>query len=149
MYSEPARPMRISYTDSGVSSEFVLMTAGDFRPRSVTPAPASSRSTSTRQASKQVLQSTSNYRTGSANTNMGPPSRSAAPSMAREMAKTSIPRPSPQASQPSLDDNPMFFAAPDDDAAWDPTHDDEYDEMLGWNANGGIDNVATCRLCLT
>jgi cell cycle checkpoint control protein RAD9A len=123
-----------------VSTEFILMTLGDFRGSSATPAPGSARGGSVKAAARQPLEASSNRNGANAANSMLPPSRSAAPSVVRESSRAKVRRPSPPPPQPSLQAESMFFADPDDDAKWDPANaEDEDEESLGWAANA--DNV--------
>ena len=53
LYSHPASPMQLSYSEDGILSEFILMTIGDSRGASATPAPKATRANSKRPASRQ------------------------------------------------------------------------------------------------
>lgn len=140
-YSNPSRPMQLKYTDEGMSSEFILMTLGDFRGSSVTPAPGAARSAIAKAQARQPLEASSNRNGGNPTTSMPPPSRSVAPSVARENSRPRIRRPSPPPPQPSLHSESLFFPDPDeDDQRWDPVnYDEEDEEPLGWDASA--DNV--------
>lgn len=139
-YSLPSRPMQLKYTDEGMSCEFILMTLGDYRGSSVTPAPGAARGASVKATARQPLEASSNRNGANSAASMPPPSRSAAPSNARENSKAKVRRPSPPPPQPSLQSDSLFFPDPDDDQRWDPVgYDDEDEEPLGWDASA--DNV--------
>jgi len=144
-YSQPMKPMKLTYNDQGMVIEFILMTTGDFRGSSATPAPgARARSSSKRPAPRQQLEAVPLRNSTSSNSAMPPPPRSAAPSVAREPSRSRVPRPSPPPPQPSLESNSLFFPE-DDDHRWDPVnYGDEDEEMLGWDANA--DNSGSMTL---
>jgi cell cycle checkpoint control protein RAD9A len=132
MYSHPSNPMQITYNDAGVFCEFILMTIGDSRGSSATPAPNASRAASRRPASRQPLEATSSSRKAPSS-NMPPP-QSAATSVNRGPAKGRPLRPSPPPPQYSVPSQSLFHPEPDEDKRWDPVNYDEEDEMLLWNA---------------
>lgn len=140
LYSHPSSPMQISYSEEGISTEFILMTIGESRAASQNPAAnAASRVASKRPASKQPLESTPGSKRIASE--MPPPPMSAAPSLAREAAKARASKSQPP--PPASDDPSSMFVPNDDDRRWDPApFDDEEDEMLLWDDN--MDN----RVCL-
>ena len=137
LYSHPASPMQLSYSEDGILSEFILMTIGDSRGASATPAPNASRANSKRPASRQPLEATSSSKRAAAS--MPPPPTSAAPSLAREASR--VPRPSPPPPQPSVQSQSLFLPADDDDRQWDPSNYDDDDEPLLWDQRDGKVNV--------
>jgi len=123
----------LTYSEDGILSEFILMTIGESRGASATPAQNASRTNSKRPASRQPLEATSSSKR-IASSEMAPPPTSAAPSLARESARGRVARPSPQPPQPSLQSQSLFLPEADDDRRWDPTNfEDEEDEMLLWD----------------
>lgn len=138
MYSHPSSPMQLTYSDESLLSEFILMTIGESRGASATPAANAIRANSKRPASRQPLEATpASKRT--TNSEMPPPLMSAAPSL---KSKTS--RPSPPPPQPSVQSEALFFPEADDDRRWDPVnYDEEEDEMLLWDAGGDNVGLAT------
>ncbi|KAH6684107.1 DNA repair protein-like protein rad9 [Halenospora varia] len=141
LYSQPNCPMQLTYSDEGILSEFILMTIGENRNASATPAPNASRAGSKRPTSRQPLEATSSSKRA-ATTDMPPPPRSAAPSRAREASSNRITRPSPPPPQPSIRADELFVPAGDDDRRWDPVNYDEDEEMLMWDT-GMDENPAT------
>ncbi|KAH6715309.1 DNA repair protein-like protein rad9 [Leptodontidium sp. MPI-SDFR-AT-0119] len=147
LYSHPASPMQFSYSEDGILSEFILMTIGDSRGASATPAPNASRANSKRPASRQPLEATSSSKR-TAVSQMPPPPTSAAPSIAREATRVS--RPSPPPPQPSDQSQSLFLPADDDDRQWDPTHYDDDDEMLLWDqGEGKVEVPGFCKVSCT
>ncbi|KAK0116071.1 hypothetical protein ONS95_013104 [Cadophora gregata] len=143
LYSHPASPMQLSYSEDGILSEFILMTIGDSRGASATPAPNASRATSKRPASRQPLEATSSSKRAA--TSMPPPPTSAAPSRAREASRVS--RPSPPPPQPSVQSQSLFLPADDDDRQWDPSNYDDDDEPLLWDqGDGKVKILDSCKL---
>lgn len=136
-YSHPSSPMQITYNDEGLSSEFILMTTGESRGSSATPAPVGA---SKRPASRQPLQATSSSRR-TVSSDMPPPPVATAASVSREAAKAKSSRPPPPPPQPSLPPSQALFHPEDEDRRWDPVnYDEEDEEMLLWDAPG--DNVS-------
>lgn len=135
LYSRPSSPMQLTYSDEGVVSEFILMTIGESRGSSVTPAPNAARVGSKRPAARQPLEATSSPKITAAS--MPPPPMSAAPSITRETTRSRVPRPSPPPPQPSIQSQSLFLPEADDDQKWDPQNfDEEEDEMLLWDTGG-------------
>lgn len=135
LYSHPSNPMQITYSDEGVFCEFILMTIGESRGSSATPAPTASRAASKRPVSRQPLEATPSSRR-TASSNMPPPPIAAAASTSREAAKAKNSRPSPPPPQPSLPADSLFLPE-DEDRRWDPVnYDEEDDEMLLWDIGG-------------
>lgn len=141
IYSEPSRPMQISYGENGILSEFILMTIGESRGSSVIPGPSAARTGSVRARVSTEASPSRASKSGSAghSITMPPPPRSAAPSICRESQRARISKPSPEPPQPSLSENEMFFPdtrPKDDDRRWDPVGEEEEDEdMLLWDAS--------------
>lgn len=133
LYSGPSSPMQIIYDEKeGLLSEFILMTIGEARAASATPAPNAARPASSRPAPRQALETSSSSRRPAASNNMLPP-MSAAPSTSRENARNKPSRPSPPPQQPTQDDS--LFVPADDDRRWDPMNfeDEDENEMLLWD----------------
>jgi cell cycle checkpoint control protein RAD9A len=139
LYSRPTSPMQLTYSEDGILSEFILMTIGESRGASATPAPNASRANSKRPASRQPLEAISSPKRAA--TSMPPPPTTAAPSLGREPTRARVSRPSPPPPQPSLQSEALFVTEAED-RRWDPTNfDEEEDEMLLWDTPG--DKVRT------
>ncbi|TVY35838.1 DNA repair protein rad9 [Lachnellula subtilissima] len=132
LYSRPQCPMQLTYSDEGMTSEFILMTTGEVRGLSQAPTPNASRAGSKRPVTRQPLEAKSN-------SEMPPPPASAAPSRVREDANKRAPRPSPPPPQPSIQANELFMSQNDEDRRWDPVNDDDDETMLLWDT-GEVDN---------
>lgn len=155
-YSFPIRPMRLTYNEHGMQCEFTLMTIGDYRGSSTTPALVTAgRSPSlprehipTRQASMQPTQGDNDRAAASrSNDAMPPPSQPASRSFAqfpqthaaREGPQHANPsqkpsRPSPPPPKASMDPESLFLPADaDDDRQWDEPNLEAEDETLGWD----------------
>lgn len=140
-YSVPCKPMQLIYSDEGIVTEFILMTIGDYRGASSTPALAApapaaralSRPISKRPASRQPLEASSAIKR--MNTSEMPPP----PLLSRASTTNSTPsrkdsRPSPPPPQHSVHSQALFHAEEDEDKRWDPiNYDDDQDEMLLWD----------------
>lgn len=141
LYSRPTSPMQLTYSEDGILSEFILMTIGESRGASATPAPNASRTGTKRPASRQPLEARSSS-TRTAASGMPPPPTTAAPSLSREPTRARVSRPSPPPPQPSLQSEALFVTEADDDRRWDPANfDEEEDEMLLWDTPGDKETV--------
>ena len=128
--------MQIMYSDEGILCEFILMTIGESRGSSATPAPNPSRAASKRLGSRQSLEAAPSSRRPPSS-NMPPPPKSAAAGVSRESAKARTSRPTPPPPQSVVPSQALFFPEPDEDRRWDPvSYDEEDDEMLLWDAGG-------------
>jgi len=143
LYSRPTSPMQLTYSEDGILSEFILMTIGESRAASATPAPTRSGANSKRPASRQPLEATSSSKRTAIS--MAPPPTTAGPSQVRDPAKARASRPSPPPPQPSLQSDALFVTEAEDDRRWDPTNfDEEEDEMLLWDTPGDKVSMASC-----
>lgn len=117
--------------------EFTLMTIGEYRGGSVTPAPAAVRQVSaapvdrapsrqtTAQASEQTIYVV-----------MPPPSQPASRSFTRDAQSQRTQRPSPPPPQASLDHESLFLPAEEDeDRVWGERNYDDDRDTLGWDAS--------------
>jgi cell cycle checkpoint control protein RAD9A len=146
LYSHPSSPMQLTYSDEGLMSEFILMTIGESRGASATPANAS-RAGSKRPASRPPLEPTASSRRA-AGSEMPPPPASAAPSVNRENARK-LPRRSPPPAEATQEEESLFFPQADVDRRWDPVdfENDDDEQMLLWDTEGQDVNRALC-VCL-
>ena len=143
MYSHPSRPMQLAYGESGIRCEFTLMTIGEYRGGSVTPAPSVSREKPvrppTREQSWQPLERNETPRTANP---MLPPSQPASRSFTREAAGQGSARPSPPPTKPSVENESLFLPADDEERVWaEPNYEEE--DQLGWDPSA--DNVCFPR----
>lgn len=163
-YSLPCKPMQIMYVEEGMVTEFILMTIGDYRGASSTPAlaaaTAASRSGSRpvikRPASRQALEAISGSKRAHTSDMPPPPiiSRASTATSGRGIPPRKDSRPSPPPPQQGLHSQALFHPEEDEDKRWDPmVYDDEQDEMLLWDT--GEVNVCyltcywLCRLTLS
>ena len=137
MYSFPTRPMQLFYQEHGMQCEFTLMTIGEYRGGSVTPAPAAARQVSAapieRPSSRQsTAQATKQLKVNA----MPPPNHTAPRSFTRESQSQRPQRPSPPAPQASLDHESLFLPAEqDEDRLWGERNYDDDQDTLGWDAS--------------
>lgn len=157
-YSFPNRPLQLAYTEHGMQCEFTLMTIGDYRGSSTTPAPVTARTSPSlprddlpiRQVSAQHAQDDDDRVADvRSNVTMPPPSQPASRSFAQFPQTNAAPeelrhhvlsrrpsRPSPPPPRASLDPQSLFLpAGVDDDRLWDEPNLGEDDETLGWDAS--------------
>ncbi|KAI4118386.1 MAG: hypothetical protein LQ345_001555 [Seirophora villosa] len=165
-YSSPTQPLQLAYNQHGMQCEFTLMTIGDYRGTSNTPAPVvGSKSPSTtndglptRQASAQLMQNSPEHVPANrTNAEMPPPLRPASRSFAQfpqtqvahelsqQESQTQRPsRPSPPPPKASLDPESLFLSTDSDDEdvekederQWDEANYEDEEETLGWDASG-------------
>ncbi|KAK4695128.1 hypothetical protein P7C71_g2562, partial [Lecanoromycetidae sp. Uapishka_2] len=145
LYSFPTRPLQLSYSESGMICEFTLMTIGEYRGGSVTPAPAAARQVSaappapvekppSRQSTAQAGQQSP--------AGMPPPSQPASRSFTKEPQSQRTQRPSPPPPKASMDPDSLFLPAEEDeDRVWGEKSFDDEEDVLGWNASAS--NVRT------
>ncbi|KAL8648066.1 MAG: hypothetical protein Q9210_005201 [Variospora velana] len=159
-YSFPTRPLRLAYNEHGMQCEFTLMTIGDYRGVSTTPAPViASKSPSstrdglpTRQVSAEPMQDSAEHvPVNRSNAEMPPPSQPASRSFAQFPQMHPAPeslqqgsqslrpsRPSPPPPKASLDPESLFLptgADDEDEGQWDEANYDDEEETLGWDAS--------------
>ena len=116
--------------------EFTLMTIGDYRGGSVTPAPATYQVSAAPAESSQSRQSTDQTAVRPKTTTMPPPSQPFSRSFTRESQSQRIQRPSPPPPKASLDPNSLFLPAEeDDDRMWGERNYDDEQDTLGWDAS--------------
>ena len=143
LYSFPTRPMQLSYHEQGMQCEFTLMTIGDYRGGSVTPAPAAVRQVSAAPAEREPSRlSTVQTTVPPKTTTMPPPSQQQSRSFTREVQSQRSQRPSPPPPKASLDPESLFVPADeDDDRMWGEKNYDDEQDTLGWDASAN--NVNT------
>lgn len=137
LYSFPTRPMQLSYHEHGMQCEFTLMTIGDYRGRSVTPAPAAVRQVSAAPPDRgPSRQSTAQTAAQPKTTTMPPPSQPLSRSFTREPQSQRTQRPSPPPPKASLDPESLFLPVDeDDDRIWGERNYDDEQDTLGWDAS--------------
>lgn len=137
LYNFPSRPMQLSYNEHGMQCEFTLMTIGDYRGGSETPAPAVVRHASPASATNQPSrQSTVPIPNRQKSTTMPPPTEPASRSFTREPQSQRTQRPSPPPPKASLDSESLFLPADEDeDRVWGERNYDDDEDTLGWNAS--------------
>ena len=129
--------MQLSYNEHGMQCEFTLMTIGDYRGGSETPAPAVVRHASAASAANQPSrQSTVQIASIQKPNGMPPPTETASRSFTREPQSQRTQRPSPPPPKASLDPESLFLPADEDeDRLWGERNYDDDEDTLGWNAS--------------
>ena len=137
LYSFPTRPMQLSYHEHGLQCDFTLMTIGDYRGSSVTPAPAAVRQMSPTLVERAPsLQPTIKTAVRPKPTTMPPPSQRLSRSFTKEPQSQRMQRPSPPPPKASLDPESLFLPAEeDDDRIWGERNYDDEQDTLGWDAS--------------
>lgn len=145
-FSNPNRPMRLSYTEYGMQCDFTLMTIGEYRGPSVTPSIGTSRGPSAARSLQQPISqgqpspSTAAERTST----MPPPVQPASRSFTREpSASQRQQRPSPPPPKSSLDPESLFIPQyEDEDRQWGEKPLDDEEDTVGWGASASAVNVS-------
>ncbi|KAH0558673.1 hypothetical protein GP486_004674 [Trichoglossum hirsutum] len=121
LYSKPTRPLQIAYeSDNGMLCEFTLMTIGDYRGGSVTPAPSIARAKPNTHGDRQTPA----------------PSQPVMPPPSQPPPRQRQNRPSPPPPQASLNPESLFFPEDDDPSgAWDDRYEREEEDLLGWDGS--------------
>lgn len=146
LYSFPTRPLQLNYHESGIVCDFTLMTIGEYRGGSVTPAPAAARQVSAapnvpggNPSSRQSTSQTAQQRP----TAMPPPSQPASRSFTKEHQSQRTQRPSPPPPKASMDPDSLFLPyEEDEDRVWGERSFDDEEDVLGWNASANNVRVA-------
>jgi cell cycle checkpoint control protein RAD9A len=146
-FSYPTRPLQFSYQNFGIHCVFTLMTTGDYREASSTPAP---KFISTRSSSRQT--SAVPPPLSRTTSEMPPPARPAiSKPLSGQSQRTSlrerIRQPSATTAETETDPDPdpdsLFMPGGDDDQTWDPpNYDNDEEEMLGWDASAENPNAS-------
>ncbi|KAK4123551.1 cell cycle checkpoint [Parathielavia appendiculata] len=138
-YSNPGRPMKLSYNTDGVLCEFILMTVGE--QDALTKKHKNPRATTAKTAEPQ-LDSASHRGSSVANDNQqGPPPPASRPPQHKTPAGHRQPafeiRPSPMPPPMTARSDSLFVDQAEDDEQWEPVNPDEEEEeengRLEWN----------------
>lgn len=147
LYSFPTRPMQITYQEHGIQCEFTLMTIGDYRGASVTPAPAAVRQESSAPVERPESRSASTLGPAPKSTNtMPPPSQPVPQAFARDTPSQKVQRPPPRPPKASVNPESIFLPTnEDEDRQWGERNYDDDEDTLGWSSNAAF-NVSVLRL---
>lgn len=141
LYSFPSRPMQLAYHEHGMQCEFTLMTLGEYRGGSVTPAPGPAPAAARQPSTATIDRLSQHHATDrisaqTKNIAMPPPSQPASRSFTRDAQSQRTQRPSPPPPQASLDPESLFLPAEEDeDRLWGERNYDEDQDTLGWDAS--------------
>ncbi|AEO69136.1 uncharacterized protein THITE_2119201 [Thermothielavioides terrestris NRRL 8126] len=142
-YSNPGRPMKLSYGTDGVLYEFILMTVGE--KDAMTQKHKNPRANAAKAAGPE-LDSASHRASSAANENpQGPPASASHPPQQQQKTPTRPRQPAfeirPQPMPPPMTarSEPLFVNQAEDDEQWEPVNPDEDEEeeedaRLEWNA---------------
>ena len=145
-YSYPSRPMKLSYHEHGMKCEFTLMTIGEYRGGSVTPAPSAPRNAAIRNSVRpEPVKPSPRPGTPPTQDSMPPPLQPASRSFGRESASQRQPRPSPPPPRASIDHQSLFIPEDDDESRWEEKNYDDDEDQLGWGASA--DHVSFMDIC--
>lgn len=155
LYSYPTRPMQLYYQEKGLLCEFTLMTIGDYRSSSITPAPAMvhnssaaainrASSTTSIDAGPSIAQTENRFSHRDSaqghqkdlNKSMPPPPPPSSRSFTREPPSQRPTRPSPPPPKASLDPESLFLPPEEDEERkWGERTFEEDEDTLGWDSN--------------
>ncbi|OBT62666.1 hypothetical protein VE03_07509 [Pseudogymnoascus sp. 23342-1-I1] len=140
-YSYPSKPMQLKYGDEGVTSEFILMTIGDYKATSAVPLPNTIMRNSTSAPSRQHTEDPPVANVVQQPTaSMQPPPRSGAPPATLLGHRARALRHSPPLPQPSINPDSLFLPDDEEDRRWNPSgFGGEDEELLGWDAGTDTD----------
>ena len=129
-YSNPGRPLQFSYSDGGMTSNFTLMTAGDY---GETPVPSAEASNApTRQASRATSMAATaaeeSRQQSERSIDMPPP---AVPNTRRTIRKLG----QNDKTKQQREDPESLFVPEEDDTRWDPPDYENDEESMGWDAS--------------
>ncbi|KAI9758896.1 MAG: hypothetical protein M1835_000504 [Candelina submexicana] len=142
-YSQPMRPMQLSYQGHGMICEFTLMTIGEPQGGSATPVPAPVRGQTSNSTSRQGSNLPMQRASGPTQSAMLPPSRMVSRTRAQEPARRRERRPSPPPPKASLESESLFLSDVQDDRRWDEAdYENDDEDMLGWDASVDHDAMA-------
>lgn len=143
-YSRGNRPMQISYEDSGVKSDFTLMTRGT---ASNIPSNTPARDLSVRPVSQTPRERTPSGEYTTIQPGMPPPAvrnsfgeQSIQPALVKSNSDHSAPPPSA-----SINPDSLFIPAEDDDHQWDEPDYDEEPDIVTWNHDSQFDSASSSK----
>ncbi|KAK4152853.1 hypothetical protein C8A00DRAFT_34427 [Chaetomidium leptoderma] len=140
IYSNPGRPMKLSYSTDGVLCEFILMTVGE--KDALTQKHKNPRANAAKSTAPQ-LDSASHRGSSVANDNQpNPPQPASRPPQQKTTVRPRQPafeiRPSPMPPPTTARSDSLFVDQAEDDEQWEPVNPDEEEEeetgRLEWNA---------------
>jgi len=141
-YSNPGRPMKLSYSTDGVLCEFILMTVGE--KDALTQKHKNPRANAAKAAAATAPQLDSGSHRGSSvgNSNQPePPTTTPRPPQQKTPVRPRQPafeiRPSPMPPPTTARSDSLFVDQAEDDEQWEPVNPDEEEEETGrleWNA---------------
>ncbi|KAL1838088.1 hypothetical protein VTJ49DRAFT_3080 [Mycothermus thermophilus] len=151
-YSNPGRPMKLSYSTDGVLCEFVLMTVGE---KDALVQKHKNPQKNAAKAPAQQLDSTSHRASSAASDNRSnPPPSTSRPTQSAIHARPRQPafeiRPSPMPPPTTARSTGLFVDQTEEDEQWEPVNPDEEEEedesgRLGWN-NTNEPNPSSIRI---
>jgi cell cycle checkpoint control protein RAD9A len=150
-YSRPGRPLQFTYTQDGMTSNFTLMTAGDYGDTSAPSADISAVSTRTVSRAPSMASTIANPMQAEASNEMPPPAKPEPRRSNRKLGQNEINGQAKALQHSREDPESLFVSADEDDSRWDPPEYENDEESMGWDAsvrNVGF-MVRTLKLSLT
>jgi cell cycle checkpoint control protein RAD9A len=133
-YSRPGRPLQFTYTQDGMTSNFTLMTAGDYGD---TPTPSADTSAvPIHQVSRAPFTASTTVNAMQAETSveMPPPAKPDPRRSSRRLGQNDFNAETKSAQQMRGDPESLFVPA-EDDNRWDPPEYENDEESMGWDAS--------------
>jgi cell cycle checkpoint control protein RAD9A len=133
-YSYPGKPLRMAYTEHGMQCEFILMTIGEYRGGSVTPAPVGGRGTYRPPKAVQPPKPLDEDQSRQPPQSMPPPPLPASRSFVQSASQQSA-KPLPLPPKASIDQESLFLDD-DDDGPWEERDYEKDEDQVGWEDSG-------------
>ena len=151
LYSYPKQPLQLNYEEHGMSCEFTLVTIGEYRGGSATPAPApviNQGPDRTPARSEPSRTFNTNQNQSSATTSMPPPVQPASRSFTREVGSQVPPRPSPPPPQASINHDSLFVTddADEEERRWGERDYEEDQDKLRWDTGNTTERSTLSQL---
>jgi cell cycle checkpoint control protein RAD9A len=134
-YSHPGKPLRMAYTEHGMQCEFILMTIGEYRGGSVTPAPVGGRGMSRLPRAVQPAKPLDEGPSRRPPQSMPPPPPPASRSFVQPASQQSA-KPLPPPPKASVNQESLFLDDDDDDGPWEERDYEKGEDQVGWEDSG-------------
>lgn len=140
--------MQLVYDEHGIQCKFTLMTIGESRGGSLTPAAPVTRDASSRPSTRPESLRPPPQETSQRNqASMPPPLQPASRSFVREAGSQRPFKPSPPPPPPSVPHESLFIPADDDDSLWVEKNYDQEEDELSWGASADKVFLSSHQAC--
>jgi cell cycle checkpoint control protein RAD9A len=134
-YSRPGRPLQFTYTQEGMTSNFTLMTAGDYGDTPAPSADTSAAPTRTVSRAPSMASTTANPIQAEVGSEMPPPAKPEPRRSNRRLGQNDVQAQAKAPERSREDSESLFVPADEDDTRWDPQGDGNDEESMGWDAS--------------